>query len=49
MMTQSLLQRYWSYFSPTAILAIVATLLAVGAYVVATLPPRTIVMATGRR
>jgi TRAP-type uncharacterized transport system substrate-binding protein len=44
MMTQSLLQRYWPYFSPAAILAI---LLAGGAYIVATLPPRTIIMATG--
>jgi TRAP-type uncharacterized transport system substrate-binding protein len=44
MMTQSLLQRYWPYFSPAAILAI---LLAAGAYIVATLPPRTIIMATG--
>ena len=44
MMTQSLWQRYWPYFSPAAILAI---LLAAGVYIVATLPPRTIVMATG--
>ena len=44
MMTQSLWQRYWPYFSPAAILAI---LLAAGAYIVATLPPRSIVMATG--
>lgn len=43
-MTQSLFQRYWPYFSPAAILAI---LVAAGAYIVATLPPRTIVMATG--
>jgi TRAP transporter TAXI family solute receptor len=43
-MTQSLWQRYWPYFSPAAILAI---LLAAAAYIVATLPPRTIVMATG--
>jgi TRAP-type uncharacterized transport system substrate-binding protein len=43
-MTQSLWQRYWPYFWPTAILAI---LLAAGAYIVATLPPRTIIMATG--
>jgi TRAP-type uncharacterized transport system substrate-binding protein len=43
-MTQSLWQRYWPYFSPAAILAI---LLAAGTYIVATLPPRTIVMATG--
>jgi len=43
-MTQSLWQRYWPYFSPAAILAI---LLAAGMYIVATLPPRTIVMATG--
>jgi TRAP-type uncharacterized transport system substrate-binding protein len=43
-MIQSLWQRYWSYFTPAAILAI---LLAAGAYIVATLPPRTIVMATG--
>ena len=41
---QSLLQRYWPYFSPVAILAI---LFAGGAYIVASLPPRTIVMATG--
>jgi TRAP transporter TAXI family solute receptor len=44
MLMQSLLQRYWPYFSPAAILAI---LFAAGAYIVATLPPRTIVMATG--
>jgi TRAP-type uncharacterized transport system substrate-binding protein len=44
MVTQSLLQRYWPYISPAAILAI---LLAAGAYVVGTLPPRAIVMATG--
>ncbi len=44
MMTQSLWQRYWPYFSPGAILVI---LLAAGTYIVATLPPRTIVMATG--
>ena len=43
-MTTSVLQRYWPYFSAAAILAI---LLAAGAYVVATLPPRAIVMATG--
>jgi TRAP-type uncharacterized transport system substrate-binding protein len=43
-MTQSLFHRYWPYFLPAAILAI---LLAAGAYIVATLPPRTIVMATG--
>jgi TRAP transporter TAXI family solute receptor len=43
-MTQSLLQRYWPYISPAAILAI---LLAAGAYMVGTLPPRAIVMATG--
>ena len=43
-MAQSLFQRYWPYFSPAAILAI---LIAAGAYIVATLPPRTIVMATG--
>ena len=43
-MTKSLWQRYWPYFSPVAILAI---LIAAGTYVVATLPPRTIVMATG--
>jgi TRAP-type uncharacterized transport system substrate-binding protein len=41
---QSLLQRYWPYFSPAVVLAI---LLAAGAYVIVTLPPRTIVMATG--
>ena len=44
MMTKSLFQRYWPYFSPAAILAI---LFAAGAYIAATLPPRTIVMATG--
>src|SRR6516164_8247016 len=44
MMTRSLLQRYWPFFSLAAILAI---LLAAGSYVVATLPPRTIVLATG--
>jgi TRAP-type uncharacterized transport system substrate-binding protein len=43
-MTQSLLRRYWPYISPAAILAF---LLVAGAYVVTTLPPRTIVMATG--
>jgi TRAP transporter TAXI family solute receptor len=43
-MTQSLWQRYWPYFSPAAILAI---LIAAAMYIVATLPPRTIVMATG--
>jgi TRAP-type uncharacterized transport system substrate-binding protein len=44
MMAQSLLQRYWPYLSPAAILAI---LFAAGAYIVTTLPPRAIVMATG--
>jgi TRAP-type uncharacterized transport system substrate-binding protein len=44
MMTRSPLQRYWPLFSVTAILAI---LLAAGVLIVATLPPRTIVMATG--
>jgi len=43
-MTQSLWRRCWPYFSPAAILAI---LLAAGTYIVSTLPPRTIVMATG--
>jgi TRAP-type uncharacterized transport system substrate-binding protein len=43
-MAQSLLRRYWPYTSPAAILAI---LLVAGAYVVTTLPPRAIVMATG--
>ena len=43
-MAQSLLRRYWPYISPAAILAI---LLVAGAYVVTTLPPRAIVMATG--
>ena len=43
-MMRSLLQRYWPYFSLAAILAI---LLAAGAYIFATLPPRAIVMATG--
>ena len=43
-MTQSPLQRYWPLFSVTAILAI---LVAAGVFVVVTLPPRTIVMATG--
>ena len=43
-MTQSLLRRYWPYISPAAILAI---LLVAGAYVITTLPPRAIVMATG--
>jgi TRAP-type uncharacterized transport system substrate-binding protein len=43
-MTRSLLQRYWPLFSVTAILTI---LLAAGILLVATLPPRTIVMATG--
>jgi TRAP-type uncharacterized transport system substrate-binding protein len=44
MMTRSLLQRYWLLLSVTAILTI---LVAAGVFVVATLPPRTIVMATG--
>ena len=43
-MTRSPLQRYWPLFSVTAILAI---LVAAGVFIVATLPPRTIVMATG--
>ena len=43
-MAQSLFQRYWPYFSLATILAI---LLAAGAYIDATLPPRTIIMATG--
>ena len=43
-MTTPVLQRYWPYFSAAAILAI---LLAAAAYIVATLPPRMIVMATG--
>jgi TRAP-type uncharacterized transport system substrate-binding protein len=43
-MTESLWQTYWPYFSPVAILGI---LLAAGTYIAATLPPRTIVMATG--
>src|SRR5579872_4457140 len=42
-MTRSLWQRCWPYFSPAALLAI---LLAAATYIVATLPPRTIVMAT---
>src|SRR5262245_25464206 len=44
MMTWSLLQRYWPLFSVAAILTLVV---AAGVFVVATLPPRTIVMATG--
>jgi TRAP-type uncharacterized transport system substrate-binding protein len=44
MMTRSPTQRYWPYFSAAAILAI---LFLAGAYFVATLPPRAIVMATG--
>ena len=43
-MTRSPLQRYWPLFSVTAILAI---LVAAGGSIVATLPPQTIVMATG--
>ena len=43
-MTRSPLQRYWPLFSVTAILAI---LVAAGGLIVATLPPQTIVMATG--
>jgi len=43
-MTWSLLQRYWPLFSVAAILTLVV---AAGVFVVATLPPRTIVMATG--
>jgi TRAP-type uncharacterized transport system substrate-binding protein len=44
MMTRSPLQRYWPLFSVTAILA---SLVAAGVFISATLPPRTIVMATG--
>jgi TRAP-type uncharacterized transport system substrate-binding protein len=44
MMTWSLLQRYWPLFSVAVILTL---LLAAGLFIVATLPPRTIVMATG--
>jgi TRAP-type uncharacterized transport system substrate-binding protein len=44
MMIRSLLQRYWPLFSVAAILAL---LLAAGVFIVATLPPRTITMATG--
>src|SRR5215510_8325839 len=44
MMTWLLLQRYWPLFSVAAILTL---LFAAGVFVVATLPPRTIVMATG--
>jgi TRAP-type uncharacterized transport system substrate-binding protein len=43
-MMTSVLQRYWPYFSIGTILAI---LLAAATYIVATLPPRTIIMATG--
>ena len=43
-MTRSPLQRYWPLFSVTAIVAI---LVAAGIFIVATLPPRTIAMATG--
>ena len=43
-MTWSLLQRYWPLFSVAAVLTL---LLAAGVFVVATLPPRMIVMATG--
>jgi TRAP-type uncharacterized transport system substrate-binding protein len=43
-MIWSLLQKYWPLFS---VAAIVAFLLAVGIFIIATLPPRTIVMATG--
>ncbi len=43
-MIRSLLERYWLVFSVAAILIL---LLAAGVFVVATLPPRTIVMATG--
>ena len=38
------MRRYWPYLSIAAVLAI---LLAAAAYIVATLPPRSIVMATG--
>ena len=43
-MTRSPLQRYWPLFSVTATVAIVV---AAGVFIVATLPPRTIVIATG--
>jgi len=43
-MTWSLLHRYWPLFS---LIALLALLFAAGVFVVATLPPRTIVMATG--
>ncbi len=43
-MMTSVLQRYWPYFSIGTILAI---LLAAATYIAATLPPRTIIMATG--
>lgn len=44
MMTRALLQRYWRHFSVAAVLVI---LLGGGIFIFATLPPRTIVMATG--
>jgi TRAP-type uncharacterized transport system substrate-binding protein len=44
MTTRAYLERYWRYISVAAMLAI---LIAAGAFIVATLPPRTIVMATG--
>jgi TRAP-type uncharacterized transport system substrate-binding protein len=45
-MTWSLLKKYWPFLSLAALFAM---LLAAGAFIVATLPPRTIVMATGPR
>ena len=44
MTTRSLLQTYWL---PLSLAALVAVVLAAIVYIVATLPPRTIVMATG--
>jgi len=44
MMTRAFLQRYWRHFSVVAVLAI---FLGGGIFIFATLPPRTIVMATG--
>src|SRR5262245_20119829 len=45
-MTSDYLQRYWAYFS---LAAVVVVSLAATIFVIATLPPRTIVMATGAK
>src|ERR1700677_2799189 len=44
MMTTAFLQRYWRHFSAAAMLIVI---LGGGVFVILTLPPRTIVMATG--